>query len=78
MGVFRSGRDGPTRAELATRGLSINQVAQAIRANNVTLPTGVLYGRDRTLTIQATGQLSNAEQFRRMVVATPSGLTLSS
>ena len=29
-------------AQLTARGLSINQVAQAVRANNVTLPTGVL------------------------------------
>src|SRR5262249_1206479 len=55
-------------AQLATRGLSISNVAQAVRTNNVTLPTGVLYGRDRTLTILATGQLSNAAEFRRMVV----------
>ncbi len=60
-------------AQLTARGLSISQVAQAIRANNVTLPTGVLYGRDRTLTIQATGQLENADQFRDMVVASRNG-----
>ncbi len=60
-------------AQLATRGLSINQVAQAVRANNVTLPTGVLYGRDRTLTVQATGQLNNATQFRRLIVAYRNG-----
>jgi HAE1 family hydrophobic/amphiphilic exporter-1 len=60
-------------AELTARGLSISQIAQAIRANNVTLPTGVLYGKDRTLTIQATGQLANADEFRRMVVANRNG-----
>jgi hydrophobic/amphiphilic exporter-1 (mainly G- bacteria), HAE1 family len=60
-------------AQLTARGLSISQVAQAIRTNNVTLPTGVLYGKDRTLTIQATGQLENADQFRSMVVANRNG-----
>jgi HAE1 family hydrophobic/amphiphilic exporter-1 len=60
-------------AQLATRGVSVSQVAQAVRSNNVTLPTGVLYGRDRTLTILATGQLSNAAEFRRMVVARRNG-----
>jgi HAE1 family hydrophobic/amphiphilic exporter-1 len=60
-------------AELTARGLSVNEIAQAVRANNVTLPTGVLYGRDRTLTIMATGQLRNAAQFRNMVVANRNG-----
>ncbi|HET9683013.1 MAG TPA: efflux RND transporter permease subunit [Gemmatimonadaceae bacterium] len=60
-------------AQLTARGLSVNEIAQAVRSNNVTLPTGVLYGRDRTLTIMATGQLSNAAQFRNMVVANKNG-----
>jgi HAE1 family hydrophobic/amphiphilic exporter-1 len=60
-------------AQLTARGLSVNEIAQAVRANNVTLPTGVLYGRDRTLTIMATGQLRNAAQFRNMVVANRNG-----
>ncbi len=60
-------------AELATRGLSVSDVATAVRNNNVILPTGVLYGKDRTLTIQATGQLANADQFRSMVVANRNG-----
>ncbi len=55
--------------QLATRGLSINQVAAAVRSENVLIPTGVLYGPERTLTIQATGQLPNAAAFRRLVVA---------
>jgi HAE1 family hydrophobic/amphiphilic exporter-1 len=58
---------------LTARGLSVNQIAQAVRSNNVTLPTGVLYGKDRTLTIQATGQLADADAFRRMVVANING-----
>jgi len=56
-------------AQLASRGLDMNQVADAVRAENVTLPTGVLYGRDRTLTVQATGQLANAAAFGRLIVA---------
>ena len=60
-------------AQLTARGLSVNEIAQAVRANNVTLPTGVLYGRERTLTITATGQLKNAAQFRNMVVANRNG-----
>ena len=59
--------------QLTARGLSVSDIATAVRSNNVILPTGVLYGRDRTLTIQATGQLSDATQFRTMVVANRNG-----
>jgi len=58
---------------LASRGLSFSDAARAVRAANVLLPTGVLYGRNRTLTVQATGQLGNAAQFRRLVVAYRNG-----
>src|SRR5438309_7887548 len=47
-------------AQLTARNLSVSQVATAVRTNNVTLPTGVLYGNNRTLTVQATGQLYDA------------------
>ena len=60
-------------AQLTARGLSVSDVATSIRTNNVLLPTGVLYGKNQTLTIQATGQLSNADQFRRMVIANHNG-----
>ena len=43
--------------QLAARGIGVSQVANAIRQNNVMLPTGVLYGPNQTLTVQATGQL---------------------
>ena len=62
--------------QLTARGLSVSDIANAIRSNNVILPTGVLYGRDRTLTIQATGQLSDASQFRTMVVANRNGAAI--
>src|SRR5215467_6430655 len=59
--------------ELASRNIGVSQVANAIRQNNVMLPTGVLYGRDRTFTLQATGQMENAAQFRRLIVAYRNG-----
>src|SRR6185503_16143859 len=58
---------------LAARNISIAQVSRAISQNNVMLPTGVLYGKDRTLTLQATGQLSNADQFRRLIITYKDG-----
>ncbi|MDB4915318.1 MAG: multidrug resistance protein [Gemmatimonadetes bacterium] len=63
-------------AQLTARGLSVSDIANAVRSNNVILPTGVLYGKDRTLTIQATGQLNNADQFRTMVVANRNGAAI--
>jgi HAE1 family hydrophobic/amphiphilic exporter-1 len=60
-------------AKLATLGIGVSQVATAIRNNNVLLPTGVLYGKDRTLTIQATGQMSNATEFKQLIVAWKNG-----
>ena len=59
--------------QLATRGIGVSQVANAIRQNNVMLPTGVLYGPNKTLTVQATGQLNNADEFRRLIVTYKDG-----
>ncbi|HET7632457.1 MAG TPA: efflux RND transporter permease subunit [Gemmatimonadaceae bacterium] len=60
-------------ARLAARHIGVSQVARAIRNNNVMLPTGVLYGTHRTLTINATGQLTDAAQFRRLIIANRNG-----
>jgi HAE1 family hydrophobic/amphiphilic exporter-1 len=60
-------------AKLASLGIGVSQVANQIGQNNVMLPTGVLYGRDRTLTVTATGQMSRAADFRRLIVAFKNG-----
>jgi HAE1 family hydrophobic/amphiphilic exporter-1 len=53
---------------LATRGIGIDEVASAIDAGNVNLPSGILWGAHRTYTLDATGQLSSADEFRRLIV----------
>jgi hydrophobic/amphiphilic exporter-1 (mainly G- bacteria), HAE1 family len=58
---------------LANRGIGIDEVASAISAQNVSMPTGTLYGENRASTIVANGQLEDASQFRRMVVAYRNG-----
>ena len=58
---------------LASRGIGIEEVAQAIQGANVNLPTGTLYGRDQAFTIQATGQLTKAEVYRPLIVAYRNG-----
>src|SRR2546422_11250797 len=45
---------------LAGRALGIDEVASAVDAGNVNLPTGVLWGPHRAYTVQANGQLQDA------------------
>jgi hydrophobic/amphiphilic exporter-1 (mainly G- bacteria), HAE1 family len=58
---------------LATRSLGIDEVAAAIAAGNVNLPTGILWGPHRAYTVQATGQLQDAAAFRPLVIAYRNG-----
>jgi HAE1 family hydrophobic/amphiphilic exporter-1 len=53
---------------LASRGIGIDEVANAIGRGNVNLPTGTLYGRFQAFTVQASGQLLNAEAYRPLIV----------
>jgi len=54
---------------LAARGIGLDELSTAIAASNANLPTGIVAGRDRAYTIEATGGLMNAAQFREVVVA---------
>jgi hydrophobic/amphiphilic exporter-1 (mainly G- bacteria), HAE1 family len=58
---------------LANRGIGIDEVASAISSQNVSMPTGTLWGPNRASTIRANGQLQNATEFRQMVVAYRNG-----
>ena len=58
---------------LANRGIGIDEVATAIGQQNVSLPTGTLWGPNKASTIKANGQLQNAAEFRQMVVAYRNG-----
>ncbi|MBX6321188.1 MAG: efflux RND transporter permease subunit [Rhodospirillaceae bacterium] len=53
---------------LAAKGIGIDEVAQAVQASNVNRPTGTLSGPYKTMTIEATGQLSDADAFRSQIV----------
>jgi HAE1 family hydrophobic/amphiphilic exporter-1 len=59
--------------ELASRGLGINEVNQAVQNGNVNLPTGTLWGKDKALTVQANGQLTDAAAYRPLIVAYRNG-----
>ncbi|MFN2635933.1 MAG: efflux RND transporter permease subunit [Gemmatimonadaceae bacterium] len=58
---------------LANRGIGIDEVASSISSQNVSMPTGTLWGPSRSSTIRANGQLQNAAEFRQMVVAYRNG-----
>jgi HAE1 family hydrophobic/amphiphilic exporter-1 len=58
---------------LASRGIGIDEVEQAVRAANVNLPTGTLQGTDRRFTVQATGQLTDAALYRPILVTYRNG-----
>src|SRR5437764_9179742 len=55
--------------QLATRGIALTEVEQAIGSANVNIPTGTLYGHQRATSVVATGQLNDAAQYAPMVVA---------
>jgi hydrophobic/amphiphilic exporter-1 (mainly G- bacteria), HAE1 family len=54
---------------LAGRGIGIDEVASAITRANVNLPVGVFDGKHQTFTVESTGQLLEAEQYRPLIVA---------
>jgi HAE1 family hydrophobic/amphiphilic exporter-1 len=60
--------------ELAARQIGINEVENALRAWNVNVPAGNIIGPHRAYTLQATGQLMNADEFKSMVVAYRKGV----
>ncbi len=58
---------------LASRKIGIDEVGNAIANGNVNIPTGTLDGRKQSFTIQANGQLFNAEDYRPLIVAYRNG-----
>ncbi len=59
--------------KLAARGIGIDEVETAIRAHNVNLPVGTMWGPDQTVTLQATGQLTSAEAYKPLIVTYKNG-----
>jgi HAE1 family hydrophobic/amphiphilic exporter-1 len=61
----------PTK--LAAKQIGMNEIESALKNWNVNIPTGTMYGPERTLTLRADGQLTNADAFRKMVVVQRNG-----
>ena len=58
---------------LASRGIGINEVADAINNGNVEQPTGTLYGKYKVFTINTAGQLFDAASYLQLIVAYRNG-----
>lgn len=58
---------------MAARGVGIDEVQAAINQGNSNSPAGVLMGPNQSFTLQASGQLKNATEFRSLVVAMRNG-----
>jgi len=58
---------------MATRQIGIDDVENAIGNANVNLPTGTLFGHSTAYTVQATGQLLDAEHYKPLIVAYRNG-----
>ena len=59
--------------KLAAHGVGLDELATAISNNNVNLPTGTIFGADKTFTVQANGQLMRASAYGPMIVAYRNG-----
>lgn len=58
---------------LAARRIGIDEVTNAIAAGNTNQPVGVLYGDDESITVETTGQLTQAADYRPLIVAYRNG-----
>ncbi len=58
---------------LAMRQIGIDEVANAVMNANVNLPTGTLWGTHHAFTVQATGQLMEASEYRSIIAANRNG-----
>ena len=58
---------------LAARRMGLDQVAAAVQSANVALPTGALNGAYQTASLQTDGQLTNAQAYRKLIIAYRNG-----
>ncbi|GAB2175061.1 efflux RND transporter permease subunit [Dongia sp. agr-C8] len=59
--------------QLSSMGVGVDEVENAIAAANSNAPVGALSGAEKTATLQAPGQLSDAAQYRDLIVAYRNG-----
>ncbi len=54
---------------MANRQIGIDEVTAAVQQANVNLPTGTLWGHDKAVTVEASGQLTRAAAYQPVIVA---------
>ncbi len=57
----------------SARGLTLNDIRNSVAAANSNSPVGVLQGVRQNVTLEATGQMQKAEDYRQLVVAWRNG-----
>lgn len=62
--------------KLAARGINMDTIRQAVAAQNVKEPLGTLDNKLQSVTVEATGQLKNAEEFLPMIFESKDGRTV--
>ena len=60
-------------SKLAARGIGIDEVQNSIGSHNVNLPSGTLWGPRQAFTVEASGQVMNADAYRPLVVTYRNG-----
>ena len=58
------------RNAMTARGLTVNDVEDALRAGNVELPAGQVESVERRFTVRVQRAFENADDFRQLVIAT--------
>ncbi|HSJ75852.1 MAG TPA: efflux RND transporter permease subunit, partial [Gemmatimonadales bacterium] len=61
-------------SELAARGLTVQDVQQAIRSRNVEVPAGRIESERREFTVRSMGELKTPEEFGNLVVSNTDGV----
>ncbi len=61
-------------AELSARGLTVQDVQQAIRTRNVEIPAGRIESERREFTVRSLGELKTPEEFSNLVVSNNGGV----
>ncbi len=63
----------PSATELASRGLTVQDVVAAIQSRNVEIPAGRIESERREFTIRSLGELRTPEEFANLVVSSAGG-----
>jgi hydrophobic/amphiphilic exporter-1 (mainly G- bacteria), HAE1 family len=59
--------------KMNTLGIGLDEVENAIDEGNVNIPTGTLFGENQAFTLEATGQLTQANLYKPLIVAYRNG-----